>query len=400
MLRWSTGNPRIERARLLPLAERVLRLAAREEERPEQEVRGRVARVRFERTAQDEDRLGPVRKDVAGRLARGEREVRAPGAAEALLAVAAVVGDERVVLRQDRPGLGGRAGGRVGSREESARVVPEADGHVVDGHSQHPFGVRGEVRPERRVAGAEQDPFVPEQRAGRVLFEPVTQPRLRLLPSPEMAQQGHLHASGTDDAEASRRALRARAAGPSRGSALAQPRSAARWSRDAGRTAGSVAAWSQAKRAFWVSPRNSCGEAQVVERLAVVARARDSPRQVRDGLGVALEADREAARRPAERHALGEGRERGVVGVVRFEPLAVQLLVAAELQPVALAPPLRRRKDVRRLRSRLHVGPGDEVVAVLGVRQQHASLRVADLDGVRALGREIGGSSDRTLRPA
>jgi hypothetical protein len=52
---------RIEGAGLLPLAERVVRPAAREEERAEQEVRGRIARVRLERASEhgiDSGRFG------------------------------------------------------------------------------------------------------------------------------------------------------------------------------------------------------------------------------------------------------------------------------------------------------------------------------------------------------
>ena len=90
---------RVERARLLPLADRPVGLPAGKEKRPEEEVGRGVLRVRLHRPPQDDARLGTVRKDVPGGLARGESEVLPARAAHLLGAVAPVVRDERVVLR-------------------------------------------------------------------------------------------------------------------------------------------------------------------------------------------------------------------------------------------------------------------------------------------------------------
>ena len=73
-----------------------------------------------------------------------------------------------------------------------------------------------------------------------------------------------------------------------------------------------------------------------------------------------------------------------------LEELPVQLLVAAEVDPVALAPLRRRGKDVGRLRAGLDFRLRHDVVAALGVGEEHPALPVADLDRVRAGRHEVG----------
>ena len=263
-------------------------------------------------------------------------------------------------------------------------VVPEAERHVVHGQLEDALGVAGEVRPQRLVRGAEKDRLVPQEGARRV----------------------------DATASAARRAFASSSWPVRRRSATSIPpariisgdsASACRTSRRpcvAGRPlAGGEAAELQERRGAPGRERRrlvpgeagllrlaegGVGEAEVVERLGVVAPPRDGLRERLDRFVVALELDGEASRGPLELRAVGKRRERRRVDVVGLEELPVQLLVAAELHPVALAPLLRRREDVGRLRAGLHLRLRHDVVAALGVGEEHAALLVADLDGVAA----------------
>ena len=199
MLRWRTGS--------LGSSARAFSHSARAssacppERRSEPRRKWAVASFGFDlqRPAEDDEGLGTVREDVAGGLARGEGEVLAPGAARLLGAVAAVVRDERVVLRQGRPRLGHDAGRRVAAGEERVGVVPEPERHVVDGQLEDAFRVGGEVRPQRLVRGAEEDRLVTQEGARRVHRPPVREaaPLASSRPA-RAAQQGHLHPSRAD----------------------------------------------------------------------------------------------------------------------------------------------------------------------------------------------------------
>ena len=151
--------------------------------------------VELHHAPQDDQGLGTVREDVARGLTGGEGEVVPAGAAHLLGAVATVVRDERVVLRQHRPRLGHDAGRGVAAREQRVRVVPQAERHVVHGQLEDALGVRGEMGPEWRVRAAEEDGLVSQERARRVQRLPVSKARSRFLDLAGVPQQRHLHSS-------------------------------------------------------------------------------------------------------------------------------------------------------------------------------------------------------------
>ena len=341
----------------------------------------------LDRAAQHGHRLGTVREHVAGRLPRGEGKVLAPGAAGLLGAVATVVRDQRVVLRQRHPRLRHDTRRRVAAREQRVRVVPQAERHVVHGQLEDPLGVTRQVGPQRLVGGAEQDRLVPQERARRVDGPPAGQSPPRFGRAPRAPEQGDLHAAGADHL----RRLRERLANEAQslfGMAFARCEPAELQQRrgtPAGQRRGLVPREAGRLRVA----EGEAGEAEVVERLGVVAAPCHRLRERSDGLLVALHLHREASRGELELGAVGERGERGRVDVVGLQQLPVELLMSTELQPVPLTALFRRREHVRRLRTRLHLRLRQHVVATLGLRDQNPALRVPHLDRVRAGGRQV-----------
>ena len=227
-----------------------------------------------------------------------------------------------------------------------------------------------------------------QERARRVERLPVSQARSGLLGPSRAAQQRYLHASRPK--HLGRLGERRLDEPQTRGGAVLTRREAAELQERRGSPARQRSGLVPGEAGLLCLAERQLGEAQVVEGLGVVALPRHRLRQGKGGLVVALELHGETSRGPVELGALGEGRERRRVDVVGLEQLAVQLLVAAELHPVALAPRLARREDVGRLRAGLHLRLRHDVVPALGVGDEHAAGRVTDLNRVGTGGRQVG----------
>ena len=199
----------------------------------------------------------PVREHVARRLARRARVVLAARAAQALLAVAAVVGDERIVLRQRRSRLGHGALRRV-------VVAPAAPARPPTGRA--PCSRR---RSAARARGPSRDAARAtdrSRRAARLRAAGRSSPGLRRASAaagPAPPRLGRARAGAPPPGHRLAACAALPRATPARGEVRPRGRRCARpalpsWSSAAARVAGSVAAWSQAKRAFCVSPSASC----------------------------------------------------------------------------------------------------------------------------------------------
>src|SRR5262249_17616583 len=124
------------------------------------------------------------------------------------------------------------------------------------------------------------------------------------------------------------------------------------------------------------------GHAQVVARLAIVARAADDVPEPGHGVVVTLERDGQTAGRLRESDARGETPEAVLIRVHRTQELALELLLRAELHEPALAPSVGRRNAVRGLRPDLDLGAGYVVVPALGVGHGQAAAALHDLHRV------------------
>ena len=69
----------------------------------------------------------------------------------------------------------------------------------------------------------------------------------------------------------------------------------------------------------------------------------------------------------------------------RLEPPSVQFLIASDLGPVALTPCCPQRHRAPGLRTGLHVGRRQRVVALCGMRQQDAAVGVQQIEGPGSL---------------
>ena len=171
------GDRAVQPPGLLPLGDRRIHLPTRQEQRAQEEVRGRILRVHLQGAPQDGEGVGPGGEDVARGESRGGGEVGRGRPARLLAAVAAVVGDEWMVLGKDVAGLRGNPLARIPPLEQLQRVRVEAEAHVLPGQGEHPLGLAGQVEPQRLSRLAELHRFVPQQDARGVEGEPVGEAR-------------------------------------------------------------------------------------------------------------------------------------------------------------------------------------------------------------------------------
>ena len=228
-------DPGVEAAGLLPLAHGLLGAAAGEEQRALEEAGGRVRGVALERAPQHRRGVGAAREDVGRAEARRGLEVGPRVPARLLAAVAAVVGDQRVVLGQDVAGLGHGAARGVAPREELEGLVVEAQAHQLARHVQDALGVSREVRPQRLVLRAQPHGLVAEVRARGIQLAPVREARAGLVRAPEPAQQRDLRLAHPHRPRATRPPPREPARAPARARRGEPPRAPAPASPPAGR---------------------------------------------------------------------------------------------------------------------------------------------------------------------